>query len=172
MTGLDVENDTIMSIACFITDAQLNLLDDEGWEVRIHHSREALDNMNEWCIRTHGQSGLTAECLESETTADQAADDLLRYIKRFVRGAQKGLLAGSSVHCDRAFLSRPPYDRVTEYLHYRIMDVSSIKEAAYRWAPMEVMKGVPRKKGLHQAKEDILESIGEARYYREKLFMK
>lgn len=161
-----------MSIACFITDAQLNLLDPEGWEVRIHHPKEILDQMNEWCVRTHGHSGLTEACISSTTTAEEAADGLLEYVQKFVVIPRAGLLAGSSVHCDRVFLSKAPYDRVLNHLHYRILDVSSIKEAAFRWAPSETVAGTPRKKGLHQAKEDILESIEEARYYRSKIFKK
>ena len=80
------------------------------------------------------------------------------------------MLAGNSVHCDKEFLKKAPYDRVLEYLGYRILDVSSIKEAARRWAPVAILEQVPKKKGLHQAREDILESIDEARYYRDVFF--
>lgn len=172
MTGLDPDTESIMSIACFITDAQLQLKDPAGFEAVIHHDRSRLDRMDEWCTTTHRNSGLTQACIASTTTAEQAADGLLSYVRQYAPEARRGLLAGNSVHCDRAFLVKPPYRKVTDYLSYRILDVSSIKEAVRRWAPDEVVSGVPRKKLLHQAKEDILESIEEARYYREKCFLK
>ncbi|KAM0795412.1 ribonuclease H-like domain-containing protein [Usnea florida] len=172
MTGLDPERDTIMSIACFVTDAQLKLLDEQGWESFIHHDKSTLDRMDAWCTKTHGESGLTAACIASTTTSEQAAESLLEYIKNYVPEGRRGLLAGNSVHFDRAFLNKSPYTPIVDYLGYRILDVSSLKEAARRWAPEEVLLGVPAKKYLHQAKEDILESIEEARYYRETLFTK
>ena len=172
MTGLDPEKETIMSIACFITDAQLTLQDEQGWEAVIHHRKSRLDQMDEWCTRTHGQSGLTDACIASTTYPDQAADGLLEYIQKYVPEQRKGLLAGNSVHCDKTFLSKAPYSKVTDYLSYRILDVSTIKEAVKRWGSDEVVACVPGKKLLHRAKEDILESIEEARYYREKLFLK
>ena len=170
MTGLDPEKETIMSISCFITDAQLKLLDDKGWDAVIHHEKSTLDQMDEWCTRTHGGSGLMTACIESKTTAQEAANGLQAYIKRYCPEPRRGLLAGNSVHCDKAFLSKPPYNKVMEYLSYRILDVSSLKEATKRWASNEVLLGVPSKNLLHQAREDILESIEEARYYRDKLF--
>jgi oligoribonuclease len=170
MTGLNRQTDQIMSICCFVTDAQLNLLDTAGYEVVIKHDKATLDGMDEWCTRTHGQSGLTAACLASETTAEAAADGLLEYIRRFVSAPRHALLAGNSVHADKDFLSKVPYDRALAHLHYRILDVSSLKEAAMRWAGDDALQGVPRKKGLHQAREDVLESIEEARYYRRAFF--
>ncbi|KAL9101355.1 MAG: hypothetical protein Q9163_003378 [Psora crenata] len=170
MTGLNPESEAIMSICCFITDAQLNLKDKEGWQATIHHERATLDRMDEWCTSTHGKSGLTAACISSTTAHDEAASGLLRYIKHYVAEPKKGMLAGNSVHCDKAFLSKEPYRKVVEYLNYRILDVSTMKEAAKRWAPDDVLLGIPQKKMLHQAREDILESIEEARYYREKCF--
>lgn len=172
MTGLDPEKESIMSIACFITDAQLKLQDEQGWESIIHHDKSTLDRMDEWCTNTHGASGLTAACMESTTTKEQAAEGLLEYVKKYVPAGRRGLLAGNSIHCDRAFLSQPPYNRITDYLSYRILDVSSLKEAAKRWAPDQILLGLPSKKLLHQAREDILESIEEAKYYREKCFAK
>lgn len=170
MTGLDVEHDTIMSISCFITDAHLALLDDKGFDAIVHHDKSTLDQMNEWCIKTHGKSGLTAATIASTTTPEAAAADLLNYIRQYINEPRKALLAGNSVHCDKEFLKKPPYNRVLEYLGYRILDVSSIKEAARRWSPEEVLKQVPKKRGLHQAREDILESIEEARFYRNVFF--
>ena len=172
MTGLDPDHDTIMSISCFITDAQLNILDDQGWDAIIHHDKAILDTMGEWCTNTHRDSGLTAASIGSKTTPEQAAHSLLDYIRKFISEQGQGLLAGNSVHCDKAFLVKPPYAKVIEYLHYRILDVSSLKEAARRWAPDEDLLKVPPKKTLHQAREDILESIEEARYYRDTFFRK
>jgi oligoribonuclease len=170
MTGLDRENDKIMSISCFITDADLDLVDQAGFDAVIHHDKAVLDQMDEWCVNTHGKSGLTAACIASGTNPEAAASDLLDYIKAHIPESGRGLLAGNSVHCDKDFLGKPPYDRVLKHLHYRILDVSSIKEAARRWAPVEVLARIPRKKGLHQARADILESIEEARFYRETFF--
>ena len=172
MTGLDPEKESIMSICCFVTDSDLNLRDEKGWETVIHHDREVLDRMDEWCTNTHANTGLTAACISSQTTHEEAASGLLDYVRTYVPDARKGLLAGNSVHCDKAFLSKGPYKAVSDYLSYRILDVSSMKEAAKRWAPDQVLLDIPRKKMLHQAKEDILESIEEAKYYRNRLFVK
>jgi oligoribonuclease len=170
MTGLDPEKETIMSISCFVTDAQLKLLDEKGWDSIIHHDKVALDRMGDWCTETHGASGLTAACIKSTMTPEAAANGLLGYIKKYSPEPRKGLLAGNSVHCDKAFLCKSPYNKVMDHLSYRILDVSSLKEAARRWSSDEVLLNVPRKKLLHQAREDILESIEEARYYRDKCF--
>lgn len=147
MTGLNVEDDTILSISCFITDAQLNLLDSKGWDATIHHDKSTLDRMNEWCINTHGKSGLTAACVSSTTTHQEASHGLLSYIKKYVSEPRRALLAGNSVHCDKEFLKKPPYDEVMGYLGYRILDVSSIKEAARRWAPRRVWLESRKSKG-------------------------
>lgn len=171
MTGLDTEKDTIMSLAAFVTDADLNLLDEQGYEAIIHHNQEQLDAMGEWCTQHHGQSGLTQQCLDSKTTAEEAAEGLLAYIKTYVPERRTGLLAGNSVHADKSFLVKLPYKVVTDHLHYRILDVSTIKEAARRWAPKDVLKRIPRKQMLHEARADILESIEEARFYRETFFL-
>jgi oligoribonuclease len=171
MTGLDPDTETIMSLACFVTDHDLNILDEDGYEAIIHHSKERLDCMGEWCTEHHGDSGLTAACVNSTTTAEQAAEGLLQYIKQHVPNARSALLAGNSVHADKSFLVKQPYNVITDYLHYRILDVSSIKEAARRWAPPEVLKKAPKKKMLHEARADILESIEEARFYREAFFV-
>ncbi|KAF2274133.1 oligoribonuclease-like protein [Westerdykella ornata] len=172
MTGLDAEQDTILSIACFVTDSDLNLLDDHGFEAVIHHSQHELDKMGEWCTKHHRESGLTQACINSTTTATEAAESLLAYIKKYVPTARTALLAGNSVHADRAFLVKQPYKPVIDHLHYRILDVSSIKEAARRWASAEHLKRLPRKKMLHEARPDILESIEEAKFYRTTFFLR
>ncbi|KAI9704404.1 MAG: hypothetical protein M1836_007267 [Candelina mexicana] len=170
MTGLNVDTDSILHIYCFITDYNLNLLEHDGWGAIIHHEKANLDAMDEWCTRTHASSGLSAAVLDSKTTPDEAAASLLKYIQKYVPEPRKALLAGNSVHADKAFLSKAPYDKVLGYLHYRIFDVSSMKEAARRWAPEDILKQVPVKKGLHEAKQDIIESIEEAKFYQKMFF--
>lgn len=127
---------------------------------------------DEWCTTTHGQTGLTADVIASKTTPEQASNGLLEYIKRFVPERGRGVLAGNTVHCDKAFLRKQPYTQVIDHLHYRIFDVSSLKIAAGLWSEEEVRKGVLVKKNYHKAKEDILESIAEARYYKEAIYQR
>ncbi|KAJ3950956.1 Phosphatidylinositol 3,4,5-trisphosphate-dependent Rac exchanger 2 protein [Colletotrichum tropicale] len=170
MTGLDPDKEEIIEIFCIITTGNLEVVDPEGWGCVVHQSEERMAQMDDWCTKTHGNSGLTAAVVKSTTTPEQAADELLAYVKRHVPEKRTALLAGNSVHADRSFLVKEPYRKVMDHLHYRILDVSSIKEAAKRWAPTQVLDNVPVKQGLHQAKEDILESIAEAKYYREAIF--
>lgn len=170
MTGLDPSSDTILQIACFVTDHQLNILDPSGWTAVIHHSKPDLEQMSEWCRHTHGSTGLTDAAMTSTTTQEEAATELLEYIKKYVPEPGKALLAGNSVHADRAFLSREPYTKVIEHLHYRIFDISTIKEAARRWAPESILRELPPKSNAHEAERDILESIAEARFYKERFF--
>ncbi|KAI1776809.1 ribonuclease H-like protein [Hypoxylon cercidicola] len=169
MTGLDPDCEEIIEIFCIITTGTLDVVDENGWGIVIHQSQERMDQMDEWCTRTHAKSGLTAAVVASKVTPEQAADELLAYIKKHIpeRGA---LLAGNSVHADRAFLRKEPYKKVVDYLNHRILDISTLKEAARRWCPRDIIRSAPTKQGLHQAKEDILESIAEARYYKEVIF--
>ncbi|OBT49507.1 hypothetical protein VE04_09974, partial [Pseudogymnoascus sp. 24MN13] len=127
---------------------------------------DVIIEMDEWCTKTHGETGLTSAVIASATTAEAAAAELLAYVKKYVPEPRIALLAGNSVHADKAFLRRAPWTKVHDHLSYRILDVSTIKEAVKRWSSQSILKGVPGKKTLHQAKEDILESIEEARYYR------
>lgn len=174
MTGLDLSHDTILSLACFITDADLNLLDQTGYEATVQHTRAQLDAMGEWCTRHHASSGLTAACLDHDVSkpAELVATELLDYIQRYAPERKRALLAGNTVHADMAFLKKEPWSKVVRHLHHRILDVSAIKEAARRWAPIEVLKASPQKAGKHEARADILESIEEARYYRKVFFLK
>jgi oligoribonuclease len=170
MTGLDVDKEEIMEIHCIITTGNLEIVDLTGWGVVVHQSAERMAQMDEWCTRTHGASGLTEAVIKSTISPEEAATGLLTYIQRYIPGRRIGLLAGNSVHADRAFLRKGPYAKVVDHLHYRLLDVSAIKEAAKRWCPPSVMNGAPKKKGLHLAKDDILESIAEARYFKDVIF--
>lgn len=171
MTGLDFDKDEIIEIYCLVTNGDLALADTEGWGTVVHQPQARMDQMDEWCTRTHGQTGLTAAVVASDVTPEQAADGLLAYIKKHVPEPGTGILAGNSVHADRAFLNREPYRKVLDHLHYRILDVSSLKEATRRWSP-RVLEDMPDKKMLHKAKDDILESIEEARFYKEAVFQR
>lgn len=133
---------------------------------------ELTGEQDEWCTTTHGESGLTAEVIASKTTPEQAPNALLEYIKKFVPEKGRGVLAGNSVHCDKAFLRKEPYKQVIDHLHYRIFDVSSLKIAAGLWSEEAVRRGVPVKRNFHKANEDILESIAEARYYKEAIYQR
>ncbi|KAJ5155582.1 hypothetical protein N7492_008385 [Penicillium capsulatum] len=170
MTGLEPERDQILQICCFITDAQLNLLEPDGFDVVIHHPDSTLDTMSPWCIDTHGRTGLSAAVRASTTTPAAAANALLAYIQRYISTPRTALLAGNSVHADRTFLARGVYTPVMDFLHYRILDVSTIKEAARRWGSDELLAQAPPKREVHLARDDILESIAEMRFYQEKLF--
>jgi len=171
LTGLQ-STDTIMEVACFVTDADLNLMDEKGYECTIIHTQAQMEAMDEWCRTHHGDSGLTARCLDHKQsiTMEEAADQLLAYVKRFVPETRKALLAGNSVHGDKAAMKRSAFISTIDHLHYRILDVSAIKEAARRWATEEFLADMPQKSYAHTAKSDILESIAEANYYRQKLF--
>jgi len=165
MTGLNPQTDTIMSISAIITTSDLTPLDHTGFDATIHHTPTQLSSMSEWCVRTHGTSGLTQACLESSTTARIAASALLTYIKRYIPEPRLALLAGNSIHADKSFLMVPPWNAILEHLHYRLFDVSATKEMIRRWAPPKVLAAAPQKANKHTAREDILESLEEASYY-------
>lgn len=170
MTGLDLAKEEIIQIACYVTDHDLNLLEPEGFETVINQPQEFIDAMDAWCTRTHAKTGLTERVLSSSVTPQAAADSLYDYITKFIPDSGKAILAGNSVHYDKEFLRKGPYVKVLNHLHHRILDVSSIKEAARRWSDPKLIKNVPRKLATHEARQDILESIEEARYYRDTLF--
>ncbi|KAG2497887.1 hypothetical protein HYH03_004153 [Edaphochlamys debaryana] len=166
MTGLDVERDTIIEVACIITDGDLGK-EVQGPATAIHHSDAVLESMNDWCKEHHGKSGLTQRVRESTVSMEQAEQDLLDFVQQH---CEEGMaqLAGNSIHVDRMFLLKY-MPRVTSYLNYRIVDVSSIKELSRRWFPQAYRKA-PRKKLAHTALSDIRESIEELRYYRKTVF--
>ena len=169
MTGLDPTHDVILQIVCFVTDAFLTPLENEGLELVIHHPQSVLSEMSAWCQDTHSRTGLISRVLSSTLTPPEAASKLLAYVKAHVPEPRKALLAGNTVHADRMFLEKMAPELV-DWLHYRIMDVSTVKECLRRWGNEEVRRGVPKKKELHEARQDVLESIEEMRYYKKMLF--
>ncbi|KAG2446222.1 hypothetical protein HXX76_000814 [Chlamydomonas incerta] len=166
MTGLDIEKDTIIEMACIITDGDLER-SVQGPATAIHHSDEVLEHMNDWCKEHHGASGLTARVRQSTVDMAAAEEMLLGFIAEHT---EEGMaqLAGNSVHVDRIFLLKH-MPRVVAHLNYRIVDVSSIKELARRWFPKTYRKA-PRKALAHTALSDIKESIEELKYYRKAVF--
>lgn len=162
MTGLNHQTDNIIELSCFLTNSKLDLLEPEGFSRVIHCPKEKLDQMDEWCTKTHTNSGLVDKVLASRHTAESVQEELLKYIKRFAE-PKKGVLAGNSVHVDKLFLMRE-FPEVNDYLHYRIVDVSSLKEIGIRHNP-QLVRQHPPKKMKHTAREDILESIDELRWY-------
>ena len=167
MTGLDLVSDALVEIACVVTDGELNKLD-EGIDLVIKPPAEALDHMPDVVREMHTASGLLNE-LAGGMTLGEAQDQVLGYVRGHVREPKKAPLCGNSIATDRAFLARD-LPRLDEYLHYRMIDVSSIKELARRWYP-RVYFASPAKVGGHRALADIRESITELRYYRETIFV-
>ncbi|KAL0491748.1 oligoribonuclease [Acrasis kona] len=167
MTGLDRTKDKIIEIAVIITDQDLNVVAEMD-SITINQSDELLDNMNEWCIKHHGESGLTKRVKESKTSTKEAEDKILKFVKKHVKKERTAPLAGNTVYADRQFLERemPTFN---EYLHYRIIDVSCFKEVAKRWYPTE-FAAAPPKTYKHLALDDIRESIKELQYYRASIF--
>lgn len=166
MTGLNADTDQILSISCYITDYVLNLIEPKGYHATVSTPPSVLESMSEWCIRTHTASGLVAACQSSSAVpAAQAASEVLSYIKSHVPQSRLALLAGNSVHADKMFLMKDPWAPILEHLHYRILDISAIKEAVRRWCDTDILDAAPKKKLTHTADEDIRESIEEAKYY-------
>ncbi len=168
MTGLDLRSDRLIEIAALVTDADLNVLG-EGIDVVIHADDEALDNMVEVVARMHKSSGLTEEVRASTVDVAAAEQMVMDYIRTHVKAAKTAPLAGNSIATDRGFIARdmPALDN---YLHYRMIDVSSIKELCRRWYP-RIYYGQPDKGLAHRALADIEESIRELRYYRRTAFV-
>ncbi len=166
MTGLDLKKDALVEIAVVVTDSELTLVD-EGIDLLIAPPPAALEQMSDVVREMHTTSGLLTELSDGLTLAD-ASTQVLEYIRARVPDQRRAPLAGNSVGTDRAFLERD-IQALTDHLHYRIIDVSSIKELARRWYP-RVYFNAPAKSGGHRAMADILESITELRYYRAALF--
>ncbi|AXI77663.1 oligoribonuclease [Peterkaempfera bronchialis] len=167
MTGLDLVQDALVEVAALVTDSELNILG-EGVDVVIRPPAAALANMPEVVRQMHTASGLLDE-LDSGVTLADAEAQVLAYVREHVPDAGKAPLCGNSVATDRGFLARD-MPGLEAHLHYRIVDVSSIKELARRWYPRAYYNS-PEKNGNHRALADIRESIVELRYYREAVFV-
>ncbi|MFW0796444.1 oligoribonuclease [Gordonia sp. CPCC 205515] len=168
MTGLQLESDKLIEIAALVTDSDLNILGD-GVDIVIHADDEALAAMPEVVTKMHAASGLTEEVRASTVTLAEAQKQVLDYIRSQVTTAGTVPLAGNSIATDRGFIARDMPELDT-YLHYRMVDVSSIKELCRRWYP-KVYFGQPEKGLAHRALADIRESIRELRYYRAAAFV-
>lgn len=167
MTGLDLESDELVEIAVVITDYDLNLID-PGLDIVIKPDPSALENMGDFVREMHTTSGLIEEIPNGVSVAE-AEYQVLEYVLKFIPAEQKAPLAGNSIGTDRAFLTKF-MPRLDAQLHYRNVDVSSIKELARRWYP-RVYFNAPPKDGGHRALADILESIRELAYYRRAVFV-
>lgn len=162
MTGLNPDADKIIEIATVITDSQLNVVA-QGPVLAVHQADSILNTMDEWNTRTHGGSGLTQRVRESTLSEADAERLTLEFIQEYVP-KNRSPLCGNSICQDRRFLVRG-MPNLESYLHYRNLDVSTLKELVRRWKP-EIASGFD-KKNTHKALDDILESIGELKYYRE-----
>ena len=162
MTGLDLGSDALVEIACIVTESDLTPVDD-GISVVIKPPDEPLAAMDPFVVDMHEKSGLMVEIPDGIGLAD-AADQVLAYVKSHVPEARRAPLAGSTIYVDRGFLARD-MPELDAHLHYRVIDVSSIKELIKRWYP-QVYYASPEKTGNHRAMGDILDSIAELDYYR------
>jgi oligoribonuclease len=168
MTGLDLVNDKLIEIAVLVTDGDLNVLG-EGVDVVIHADDAALAAMPDVVRDMHARSGLTDEVRRATVTVPEAEQLVLAYVREHVPDARTAPLAGNSIGTDRGFITRD-MPELDAYLHYRMVDVSSIKELCRRWFP-RVFYAKPEKGMAHRALADILESIRELDYYRHTLFV-
>ena len=167
MTGLDLRSDALVEVAVLVTDYDLQVLGD-GIDVVIKPPAEALAQMDDYVRAMHTSSGLLDQ-LDAGGTLEEAGQQVLTYLREPCPGGPRPPLAGNSVGTDRAFLARDMQE-LDRFLHYRIVDVSSIKELARRWYP-RVYYNAPAKHGSHRALADIQESIEELRYYRAAIFV-
>jgi oligoribonuclease len=167
MTGLDLEADALIEVAALVTDFDLNVLGD-GIDVIVKPPPEALDQMDDFVRTMHVSSGLLEE-LPHGVPLEEAEQQVLAYVKQHCPDGSRPPLAGNTVATDRAFLTRDMAE-LESFLHYRIVDVSSIKELSRRWFPRAYFQA-PTKRGNHRALADIQESIEELRYYRAAVFV-
>ncbi len=167
MTGLSLEHDALIEVAALVTDFELNILGD-GVDLVVKPPDESLTQMNEIVTRMHTASGLLEE-LDAGLTLREAEEQVLAYVREFVPEPRKAPLAGNTVGTDRTFLARDMPELET-WMHYRVIDVSSIKELTRQWYPRAYF-AAPDKAGNHRALTDINESIDELRYYRKAVFV-
>jgi oligoribonuclease len=168
MTGLDLSRDRLLEVACLVTDGELNQIGD-GIDLVLAAPAQALLEMDEVVVNMHRESGLDKAVLASTLTLADAQTQVLDFVQQHVSEARKAPLCGNSIATDRGFIARdmPALDA---FLHYRMVDVSSVKELARRWYPRAYYAS-PGKRGGHRALADILESVEELRYYRETVFV-
>jgi oligoribonuclease len=167
MTGLDPARHTIVEIASLVTDDDLTIIE-EGPDLVVHASPDELAQMDDVVRNMHTTSGLLADMEASTLTLAEAGDQTLTFLKKHIRQPRTVPLAGNSIGTDRRFLATF-LPEIEDYLHYRSVDVSTIKELCRRWRP-EVYKAAPAKRGGHRALQDIRESVGELAYYRGAIF--
>ena len=165
MTGLDTQHDTIIEIATIVTDSELNILA-EGPVFAIHTPDVVINGMDGWNTRQHGQSGLIDRIRRSEITLEEAEKQTIAFLSRYVE-AGRSPMCGNSVCQDRRFMARQ-MPNLERFFHYRNLDVSSVKELAYRWRP-DILPSF-EKKGSHLALDDIRDSIRELRHYKQHFF--
>lgn len=168
MTGLDAGADLLLEVACLVTDSDLNVLG-SGVDVVLSAPEEALESMEPVVQEMHAASGLDVAVQASTLTVADAEQQVLEYVRGLIPEVRKAPLCGNSIATDRGFIARymPELDR---HLHYRMIDVSSVKELARRWFP-RIYFAAPAKRGGHRALADIQESIEELRYYRQAMFV-
>ncbi|XP_071689617.1 oligoribonuclease [Rutidosis leptorrhynchoides] len=166
MTGLNIEVDRILEIACIITDGNLTKTI-EGPDLIIHQTKECMDKMGEWCQKHHAASGLTENVIQSSITEKEAERKVVEFIKKHV-GTYTPMIAGNSVYVDFMFLKKYMPD-LASIFHHVVVDVSSVTALCIRWFPKEKKKA-PRKEKKHRAMDDIKESIAELKYYKENVF--
>ncbi len=168
MTGLDLRRDALIEVAALVTDPELRVLGD-GVDLVVHAPDDVLDDMTDVVREMHARSGLTEEVRRSTVTLAEAEDRIMEYLTEHVPAPRVAPLCGNSIATDRGFIARD-MPKLDAHLHYRMIDVSSVKELARRWYP-RVYYGQPAKGLAHRALADIKESIRELEYYRRTLFV-
>ncbi|XP_065661960.1 oligoribonuclease, mitochondrial isoform X3 [Hydra vulgaris] len=166
MTGLDVDKDHIIEMAVLITDPDLNIIA-EGPDIIINQPESILQKMGDWCKEQHGKSGLTKAVQVSRVTLNECEKEMIGFVSKYTN-KEKCLLAGNTVHVDKEFLKKYMPDFMS-LLHYRIIDVSTVKELCRAWYPLEYANA-PKKINSHRALADIRESVDELKYYRKAIF--
>ncbi|VDK17328.1 unnamed protein product [Anisakis simplex] len=166
MTGLDVNVNRIVEIACIVTEADLSIVS-EGPDLVINQPEDVLSNMSDWCKTTFKMNGLTERIRASNINTENAESQVLTFLKRHTEAGQS-VLAGNSVYMDRIFINKY-MPNLGAHLHYRTVDVSTVKELVKRWNPLAYTL-IPRKKNAHRALDDIKESIEELKWYKANIF--
>ena len=167
MTGLDPDRDVIVEVATIITDDELNIVA-EGPDIVVHRDASELASMGDFVRDMHTKSGLLASIMASSVTSHEARDATLAFLKEHIKDERTVPLCGNSIGTDRRFLAKH-WPQVEDFLHYRSVDVSTLKELARRWYP-DALQSAPEKATTHRALDDIRESIEELKFYRTTLF--